>query len=117
MVWFSPRRKGSIWSAINKAHLVELEARGELQPSGVAVIERAKADGSWSILDSVEALEKPADLQAALDDDPVAAAGWEAQTKGRKKEHLWALKSAKRPATRSKRLAKAVAVAREKGAG
>ncbi len=101
----SPRRTGSMWSALNKRRLVELEAAGLMRPAGRAVVERAKADGSWTLLDDVEALVVPDDLRAALDDTAGAGEGWEALPSGAKKQHLWWIKSAKRAPTRAKRIA------------
>ena len=46
--------------------------------AGLAAIETAKANGSWSSLDAVEAFEIPDDLAAALAADPVARARFEA---------------------------------------
>jgi uncharacterized protein YdeI (YjbR/CyaY-like superfamily) len=79
---------------------------GRMEAAGLAKIEAAKRDGSWTLLDSVEALEIPDDLRKAL-----GAAGthrFEALTPGRRKEHLRALVTAKRPETRAKRIAEIV---------
>ena len=46
MLWISPRRKGSNWSRVNKAHVERLEAQGLMTPAGRAAVERAKADGT-----------------------------------------------------------------------
>lgn len=108
---FSPRRPGSIWSRINKEHVARLEAEGRMTDAGRAVIERAKADGSWVFLDDIEALVEPDDLRAALDADPVARATWDGWRQGARKQVLYQLKSAKRPATRGRRLAKFVDLA------
>jgi uncharacterized protein YdeI (YjbR/CyaY-like superfamily) len=81
-----------------------------MEPAGLAKIAAAKRDGSWTLLDSVEALEMPNDLRKAL-----GAAGvrtFEALTPGRRKEHLRALVTAKRPETRAKRIAEVVKVTR-----
>ncbi|UDY34465.1 YdeI/OmpD-associated family protein [Dermatobacter hominis] len=103
----APRKPGSGWSASNKARIEQLEAAGRMRPQGRTVIEAAKADGSWTLLDSVEALEAPDDLLDAL-----AAAGvrerWDEQRPGRRKLVLLALVQAKRPATRQKRIDAAV---------
>ena len=103
----SPRKAGSGWSASNKARIERLEAEGRMRPRGRAVIEAAKADGSWTLLDSVEALEAPDDLLAALDEAGVREL-WEEQRPGRRKLVLTALVQAKRPATRTKRIDAAV---------
>ena len=66
MLWFTRRKPNSPWAATNKARVADLEREGRLQPAGIAEIERAKANGMWTVLDSVEALEEPAELAAAL---------------------------------------------------
>jgi uncharacterized protein YdeI (YjbR/CyaY-like superfamily) len=43
----SPRKPRSNWSDINKARVAELIETGLMQPPGLAMIEQAKADGSW----------------------------------------------------------------------
>ncbi len=99
-----PRRRGSFWSAVNKRHIVRLEAEGLMTEAGRAAIDRAKADASWVWLDDIENLVVPPDLHAALDADPAARSTWEAYPKSEKKAVLYQLKAAKRPATRQRRL-------------
>ena len=72
--------------------------------AGQAAIDQAKADGSWSQLDQVDALIVPPDLQNALDATPDAAAGYESLGDSAKKQYLWWIHSAKRPATRADRI-------------
>jgi uncharacterized protein YdeI (YjbR/CyaY-like superfamily) len=103
---FTPRRPGSGWSRTNKVRIAQLLKEGRMQPPGLAKIAAAKRDGSWILLDSVEAMEVPDDLRRAL-----GAAGmrkFDALTPGRKKEHLRMLVTAKRPETRAKRVADVV---------
>ena len=100
---FTPRRPGSGWSRTNKVRIARLLKEGRMEAAGLAKIAAAKRDGSWTLLDSVEAIEIPDDLRKAL-----GAAGvrkFEALTPGRRKEHLRALVTAKRPETRAKRIA------------
>lgn len=107
--WFSPRRRGSGWAATNKVRIAELEAAGLMEPAGIRVLEAAKADGSWSVLDGPEAGIEPDDLTAALDANPVAREQWDGFPKSVKKVGLTAISMAKRPETRAKRIAKVVA--------
>ncbi|WP_193597260.1 YdeI/OmpD-associated family protein [Microbacterium sp. YJN-G] len=107
--WFSPRRRGSGWAATNKARLAELEAAGLLAPAGIRVIEAAKADGSWTMLDGPEAGIEPAELTAALDAVPAARAAWDGFPKSVRKLGLTHIATAKRAETRSARIAKIVA--------
>ena len=110
---FTPRRPGSVWSAPNKARVARLAAAGRLLPAGKAVIERAKADGSWAALDSSDRLEVPDDLATALRSEPAAAAAWETFPSSARKQILSWITTAKRPETRARRIAAAVAEARE----
>jgi len=75
-----------------------------MTPAGLAVIDQAKQDGCWTILDPVEALEVPDDLAAALKRHPDAAKRYEALSKSAKKQVLWSVVSAKRPETRAARV-------------
>ncbi|PKQ31018.1 MAG: hypothetical protein CVT62_11200 [Actinobacteria bacterium HGW-Actinobacteria-2] len=105
MLWFARRRPASLWAASNKARVAELEAEGRLQPSGIEQIERAKADGRWTLLDDAEALIEPAELSVALDADPQTRARWEALSRSVRKQALSWIAIAKRPETRERRIA------------
>lgn len=111
--WFSPRRPGSGWAATNKARIAELEAAGLLAPAGIRVLEAAKANGSWTLLDGPEAGIEPDEFTAALDAVPVARANWDAFPKSIKKFGLTQIATAKRPETKTARIAKIVADAAE----
>ncbi|HEX5827440.1 MAG TPA: YdeI/OmpD-associated family protein [Candidatus Limnocylindrales bacterium] len=110
-LWYSPRKPGSGWAATNKARLERLIPSGRMAPAGLAAIERAKADGSWTILDSVERLEVPDDLAAALAATPGADANFGAFPPSARKQLLQWVAFAKRPETRATRIAEIVAKA------
>jgi uncharacterized protein YdeI (YjbR/CyaY-like superfamily) len=80
---------------------------------GLRAIEVAKANGSWQVLDSVERLEVPEDLAAALNAVPAARTYFDRLPPGACKQHLWFVMSAKRPETRAARIAKIVEAATE----
>jgi uncharacterized protein YdeI (YjbR/CyaY-like superfamily) len=103
--WVAPRKPGSGWAATNKARIIELEAQGRIQPAGRAVIDQAKADGSWTLLDSVEALQEPDELAAALDANPAARAAWDTFPPSVRKLGLTSIAMAKRPETKAARIA------------
>jgi len=111
--WFCPRRRGSGWAATNKARLIELEAAGLLAPAGLRVLEAAKADGSWVLLDGPEAGIEPPELTAALDAEPAARENWDAFPPSVRKFGLTHIAMAKRAETRAARIAKIVADAAE----
>ncbi|RTL46844.1 MAG: hypothetical protein EKK53_01940 [Burkholderiales bacterium] len=100
----SPRRAGSAWSLVNKRRVEALMAAGRMQAAGLAVIERAKADGSWAALDEVETLAVPADLQAALDAHPPAADYFERFPRSSKRNILEWIAAARKPETRLARI-------------
>ena len=108
-LWWSPRRKGSVWARTNKARVERLEAEGRMTDAGRAVIERAKADGSWEMLEPVEALIVPDDLAVAFDEHPGARENWDAFAPTAKRAYLLWIVTAKRAPTRAKRVAETAA--------
>lgn len=113
MLWFAPRKLGSGWSRPNKERVERLIAAGLMTPAGMAKIEAAKADGSWSLLDAVENLEIPPDLAEALDAYPPAATNFAAFPPSAKRAILQWIVQAKTPATRAKRIAETARLAQE----
>ena len=57
-------------------------------------------------------VDVPADLQAALDGDPVARATWERLSYSHQRQHVLAIEETKAAATRERRIAKAIAMLR-----
>ena len=101
---FTPRKAGSVWSKVNKERLEHLIKEGKVTPAGRVKIDQAKADGSWTFLDSVENLEVPADLMDALRERGDALPNFQAFPDGSKKQILLWIKTAKREETRAKRV-------------
>jgi uncharacterized protein YdeI (YjbR/CyaY-like superfamily) len=109
LLWFTRRRPNSPWAASNKARVADLEREGRLQPAGIAEIERAKASGMWTVYDSVEALQEPAELTAALDAVPAARGTWDSWPPSARKMALSQIALARRDDTRQRRIAALVA--------
>ncbi len=105
MLWYAPRKTRSGWSRPNKQRVERLLAAGLMAPAGLAVIEAAKADGSWTLLDDVEDLVVPDDLGAALDADPPARENWHAFPRSVQRGILEWIVQARKPETRAKRVA------------
>ncbi len=82
----------------------ELIKNGLMHESGLAKIEAAKKDGSWTILDDVENLVIPKDLQDAFDSNGIAFKNYQNFSKTYKKAYLYWLNQAKRQETREKRI-------------
>jgi uncharacterized protein YdeI (YjbR/CyaY-like superfamily) len=53
---FTPRRRRGTWAPSNKRRVERLVVEGRMTPAGLAVVQQAKADGSWVALDDVEPL-------------------------------------------------------------
>jgi len=104
-VRFTPRRKGSVWSAVNVAKIVELTAAGMMHPAGVHAFESRKPERV-----AVYPYEQPAD--AALDDQQTARfrieeGAWQwfsAQPASYRRAAVHWVVSAKREDTRERRL-------------
>ena len=103
-LWMAPRKPKSVWSAVNKRRVEELVASEAMDQAGMAAIEAAKADGSWSALDRSDALELPADLLGAFDRHEGSRANWDGFPPGARKQILGWVYSAKRDETRAKRV-------------
>jgi uncharacterized protein YdeI (YjbR/CyaY-like superfamily) len=108
---FTPRRKRSKWSQINRNKAERLIAEGRMRPAGVDQIEAAKADGRWdAAYPSPRTATVPEDLQAALDSDPEAKAFFATLSGQNRYAILYRVADAKRPETRAKRIAEYVAM-------
>jgi uncharacterized protein YdeI (YjbR/CyaY-like superfamily) len=102
--YFAPRKATSGWAATNKERVRRLIAEGRMAPAGLAAIERAKANGSWTLLDEVEEGIVPDDLAAALAAQPPAAASFDAFPKSSRRAMLEWVAQARRPETRAARV-------------
>jgi uncharacterized protein YdeI (YjbR/CyaY-like superfamily) len=111
MLWFAPRKPGTGWSKLNKSRVERLTADGLMMPAGLAKIEAAKQDGSWNVLDSVEALEIPPDLRKALASNQTAGQYFEAFPRSVKRAILEWISNAKKSETRAKRIEETVTLA------
>jgi uncharacterized protein YdeI (YjbR/CyaY-like superfamily) len=111
MSMVTPRKPKSGWSKVNKARIERLIAQGLMTAIGLAKIEAAKADGSWTALDSMEALHIPDDLQAALAANADAKRHFDVFPPGSQKIILQWVGSAKTAETRAKRIAESVRLA------
>ncbi|MGJ9412455.1 YdeI family protein [Aeromicrobium sp. CF4.19] len=104
LIWFSPRRARSGWAATNKARLEQLVAQDRMQPPGLAAVEAARANGSWTVLDGPEAGVVPPELSDALAAEPDAGEFWDALPPSARKYALSQVALAKRDVTRRSRV-------------
>ena len=101
---FTPRRKGSVWSAINVAKVASLTTEGRMRPAGLAAYEQR--DPAKTAIYSYErdaAAFRP-DEDARFRANSAAWTDWETRPPGYRKTATHWVTSAKRDDTRTRRL-------------
>lgn len=106
--YFSKRKPKSTWSKINKEKVEKLIEQGLMTDVGFRSVETAKQNGSWTILDEVEELIIPADLEAAFATQLHSKNFFLSLSKSVRKIILTWLVFAKTPETRRKRITEIV---------
>jgi uncharacterized protein YdeI (YjbR/CyaY-like superfamily) len=106
MIRFTPRRAGSIWSAVNIGRVAVLTEEGRMRPAGREAFETRREDrsGIYSYERRDEAVLSPA-FEKRFRARKRAWAWFEAQPKGYRQNTIRWVMSAKRQETRERRLA------------
>ena len=102
--YFSKRKPNSIWSKVNKDKVAYLTSKKLIREAGYKAIETAKENGSWFILDDVEALILPENLKKEFDKRDGALEYYQSLSKSAKKILLSWIVLAKRDETKQKRI-------------
>lgn len=110
---FTPRRPRSVWSQRNVGIVERLTDAGRMRPAGLLQVERAQADGRWNAAYRQKDMVVPADLQAALDASPPAAATFAALSAQARFGIVFRLDGVVRAETRARKLAEYVAMLAE----
>jgi uncharacterized protein YdeI (YjbR/CyaY-like superfamily) len=111
---FTPRRPRSKWSKINRQRATELVERGKMKPAGLREVERAKADGRWeAAYDSPSTATVPEDLLRELEKNEKAREFFSKLDGRNRYAILYRIQDAKRPETRTQRIAEYVAMLAE----
>jgi uncharacterized protein YdeI (YjbR/CyaY-like superfamily) len=106
---FTPRKRSSRWSKINTQKAEALIAAGRMQPAGLAEVESARADGRWvAAYAGPREITVPADLAAALAENPAAADFFATLTSLNRYAILYRIGTVKRPETRARKIAQYV---------
>jgi uncharacterized protein YdeI (YjbR/CyaY-like superfamily) len=111
MQFFSKRKANSVWSKINKEKIERLTKEGLMTKAGFDIIEIAKQNGSWTILDEAEALVIPNDLEEEFESNPNAKIFFSSLSRSDKRNILQWLVLAKREETRRKRIREIIELA------
>ena len=108
---FTRRGPRSIWSKRNCEKAQALIDAGLMEPSGLAEVDRAKADGRWAnAYDGQRDAQDPPDLMAALAAKPAALQFYRTLNSANRYAILYRIQDAKRPETRAARIAKFAAM-------
>lgn len=101
---FTPRNPRSTWSEVNRERATRMIDQGLMTEHGQALIDLAKASGTWQV-------PPAADLQEALDRNDAARTHFEAFPPSTKRLILDWITTAKRPETRRRRIDQTVTLA------
>ena len=111
LVRFTPRKARSKWSQANRKRATQLLESGRMSQRGIAQVEAAKEDGRWEAAYApASKAEVPADLQAALDQSPGAAAFFATLTGSNRYAILYRIGAVKKPETRARKIAHFIAM-------
>jgi uncharacterized protein YdeI (YjbR/CyaY-like superfamily) len=106
---FTPRKPTSTWSKVNIAKVQALEAAGKMRPPGRAAFERrTEANSGIYSFEGDRAEELPEPYAAVLAADAEASADFAARPRWYRRAVVHWVTSAKREATRERRLAQLV---------
>lgn len=106
---FTPRRPQSPWSLRNRRAAEALIAEGTMEPSGLAEVERARADGRWErAYAGQRTADQHPDFLAALEENAAAAAFYAQLDSHNRYAIYYRIQDAKRADTRARRIAQFV---------
>jgi uncharacterized protein YdeI (YjbR/CyaY-like superfamily) len=106
---YSPRRKKSIWSELNKKRANRMIKQGQMTQAGLAKIREAKKNGEWAkatVRDDPKQI--PADLKKVLAANPSARKNFENFPPSSQKQYIWWITEAKKAETRGRRISETV---------
>jgi uncharacterized protein YdeI (YjbR/CyaY-like superfamily) len=102
---FTPRRKGSNWSAVNIAKVAELTAQGRMRPAGLAAFAaRSEARSAVYSYEQRHAAAFAPDDEARFRANAAAWGWWEKRPPSYRTAATYWVVSAKKPETRARRL-------------
>lgn len=110
---FTPRRKGSTWSAVNVGRIEALRAEGRMTAAGLAAFEARRDDRTaiYSFEQGTPTL--PPHFEQQLRAAPGAGEFFDAQPPGYRRNAIWWVLSAKRETTQQRRFDQLLAASQE----
>jgi uncharacterized protein YdeI (YjbR/CyaY-like superfamily) len=108
---FTPRNPRSTWSRVNRQRAAKMIDQGLMTEHGQALIELARANGTWQVLPDEASTALPADLQELLDRNDAARTNFQSFPPSSRRLILEWIATAKRPDTRQRRIDQTVTLA------
>ena len=106
---FTPRKKRSLWSKINKEKTINLIKEGRMTEAGLTKIEAAKRDGRWEQAYSTQKkVTMPPDMKLCLKNNPVALELFYTFAPSHQNMYIQWVNSAKREETRKRRIERVI---------
>ena len=112
--FFSQRKPKGTWSKVNKQKIIQLIDAQLMTEAGHEAIERAKQNGSWTILDEIEELLIPEDLEQAFETEPGSKDFFLSLSKSVRKLMLYKVVVAKQQETKQRRIREIIEFAAQK---
>jgi len=105
---FSPRRKISPWSPLNRERALEMIRMGKMAEAGMKTVSEAQGNGTWYV--SPKQVDMPEELETELDLNGEAALFFAELAPSYRKHYMSWVGSAKRIETRTKRAREAASL-------
>lgn len=109
--YFTKRKPKSNWSKVNKEKVARFIKEGKMAPAGMAMVELAKATGTWEALNEVEKLIVPDDMLKLFKKNKVAFENWKTFSRSIQRGILEWISNAKKEETRNKRIVETISLA------
>lgn len=105
---WTPRKKGSIWSHVNVAHVERLLAEGRMRPAGITAYEARTPERTGTYSFEAERHSFTPEHEALLAANPDAQRWWDAATESYRRAAMHWVAEAKQQATRDRRMGQLV---------
>lgn len=109
--YFTKRKPKSKWSKVNKEKVTRFIKEGKMAPAGMAMVDLAKAKGTWDALNEVEDLIVPEDMLKLFKKNKVAFENWKTFSRSIQRGILEWISNAKKEETRTKRIVETISLA------
>lgn len=109
--YFTKRKPRSKWSKVNKEKVTRFLKEGKMAPAGMAMVDLAKATGTWDALNEVEELIVPEDMLKLFKKNKKAFENWKTFSRSIQRGILEWISNAKKEETRTKRIVETISLA------